>query len=146
MNEHPFLLTPTDWVGEGKIQLSMVDEQLAFTTKWTSSKKDANGHIQCLQEMQIKGLSEGMQNQFSVFDITPGNFIIELENIALGKVVGKGLINDKLIAWEFRSQELGFEGFEFYERQANGDYLWLAEYATKDQLRTVIQGKMWKRS
>jgi hypothetical protein len=72
------------------------------------------------------------------------SFAIELENQALGKIVGGGVINDKVIGWEFRMPELGFEGFEFYERQEDDSYLMHAEYTTSDQFRTLIKGRVWQ--
>ena len=50
-----------------------------------------------------------------------------------------------MIAWEFRVPEIGFEGFETYEKQPDDTYLMHAEYATDDQLRTVIKGKIWQK-
>lgn len=144
MSSHQFILTPSQWLGEGKIQLNMVEEELAFYTKWNISQKNGDGKIECLQEIQVKGLSDIMHNQFQFFDLAPGNFALELDNPSIGKIKGKGLITDKIIAWEFRAPEVGFEGFEMYEKQADNSYLMHAEYATADQLRTVIKGKVWQ--
>jgi hypothetical protein len=69
-----------------------------------------------------------------------------LENQALGKITGKGLINEKVIAWEFRVEDIGFEGFELYEKQDDLTYLMRAEYATSDQFRTLIQGRVWQQT
>lgn len=144
MFNHPFILQPNAWIGEGKIVLNMVDENLGFFTRWSVSHPDPSGKIECVQEVQIKGLSEVMLNQFFFYDLSPNAFIVELENQALGKVQGKGIINEKVIAWEFRVSELGFEGFEFYERQSDNSYLMRAEYASSDQFRTIIQGRVWQ--
>ena len=144
MNDHPFILAPANWIGEGKIQLNMVDEELAFSTRWNIQKKDDTGKIEGVQEIQVKGLSDIMLNQFSFFDLSLGKFTIELENPALGRVTGSGLITESVIAWEFRANDLGFEGFEFYEKQPDQTYLMRAEYSTSDQFRTVIRGKVWK--
>lgn len=145
MTAHPFILTPSSWLGEGKIQLNMVEEELAFYTKWNIAQRDETGKIECNQEIQVKGISDIMQNQFLFYDLTSGSFVIELENPSIGKVVGSGLITDKVIGWEFRAPDIGFEGFEFYEKQPDNTYLMRAEYATSDQFRTVIKGKVWKR-
>jgi len=144
MTNHPFILSPSSWLGEGKIKLSMVDEELGFFTRWNVSNRDPTGKIECIQEIQVKGVSDIMHNQFAFFDLTPVAFNVELENQALGKVIGSGIINEKVIGWEFRIADLGFEGFEFYEKQEDESYLMHAEYATTDQFRTVIQGKIWR--
>ncbi len=146
MSEHSFILSPSTWLGEGKIQLNMVDEELDFYTRWNIGAKDKGGKIECLQEIQVKGLSEIMHNQFLFFDLAPGTFSVEFDNPSLGKMLGKGVITDKTIAWEFRCPQIGFEGFEMYEKQENGVYYLHAEYATNDQLRTVIKGKVWQDS
>jgi hypothetical protein len=145
MTTHPFILMPSSWLGEGKIQLNMVEEELGFYTKWNIAQRDDTGRIECIQEIQVKGLSDIMHNQFFFYDLTAGSFVIELENPSLGKVVGSGLITDKVIGWEFRAADIGFEGFEFYEKQADNSYLMRAEYATSDQFRTVIKGKVWQK-
>lgn len=141
---HAFILTPSAWLGEGKIQLNMVEEELAFFTRWNIQKKDPSGKIECLQEIQVKGLSEIMNNQFLFYDLVSEKFLIDLDNPALGKVTGKGVITDTVIAWEFRARDIGFEGFEFYEKQADDSYLMRAEYATPDQFRTIIKGRVWQ--
>lgn len=146
MTAHDFILKPSVWLGEGKIQLNMSEEELSFFTRWNIAQKDTKGQIECLQEIQVKGMAEIMHNQFLFFDLAPGSFSLELDNPHLGKIVGKGVITDQVIAWEFRAPEMGFEGFEMYEKQADDAYLLHAEYATTDQLRTVIRGKVWQES
>ena len=144
MTKHPFIFSPGSWLGEGKIKLNMIDEELTFLTKWNFDSLDPEGKIECIQEIQVKGLSDIMHNQFLLYDFNSGEFTIDLENQALGKIVGKGLINEKVIAWEFRVEDIGFEGFEFYEKQSDDSYLMRAEYSTSDQFRTLIQGRVWK--
>jgi len=144
MNSHAFIFHPGSWLGEGKISLNVTEEELPFFTKWRIKPIDDEGKIACAQEIQISGMSEVMNNEF-VFSVIHNNqFQIELENQNLGTVVGTGIIRENLIGWEFRLGQLGFEGFEFYTRDENGDYLVHAEYATNDEFRTVIHGKVWK--
>ncbi len=144
---HQFLLTPSSWLGQGKIQLNMVAEELAFFTRWNAENADGDGRIECLQEIQVKGLSDIMHNEFLIYNVTTvGEFSIDLENQALGKITGIGLVNERVIAWEFRVEEIGFEGFELYEKQDENNYLMRAEYATNDQFRTLIQGRLWKQT
>ena len=143
---HQFLLTPSSWLGQGKIQLNMVSEELSFFTRWNINNADVDGRIECLQEIQVKGLSDIMHNEFFVYNLTYGEFAIDLENQALGKITGKGLVNEKVIAWEFRIEDIGFDGFEFYEKQDDNNYMMRAEYATTDQFRTLIQGRVWKQT
>lgn len=150
MTQHLFLLQPSSWLGEGKIRLNMVEEELFFYTRWNMGFLTEDGTVapgsivRCMQEIQVKGMADIMHNQFTLRDFTQNSFVIELENQALGKVSGVGLLNQEIIGWEFRIPELGFEGFEFYEKQADNTYLMRAEYATTDQFRTMISGKIWQ--
>lgn len=123
----------------------MVEEELDFFTRWNMGDLDPDGKIPAFQEVQIKGMNDIMHNQFEIFDLTPSHFTIELQNAALGTIQGKGIIKKGLVAWEFRDNEVGFEGFEFYEKQPDGTYLMRAEYATPDQYRTVIKAKIWEK-
>lgn len=143
--KHPFIGTASHWLGDGKITLNMMEEQLPFYTKWKIPFADDNGRVECSQEIQISGLNDLMINEFSFYDIKDSGFIIELENQSLGKVIGKGIITPEKIAWEFRLNALGFEGFEFYEKVDDTNYNMHAEYATNDEFRTIIHGRIWKK-
>ena len=144
MMQHEFLLTPSTWIGQGKIKLNMIDEELVFFTRWDVGIADPSGRIESTQEIQVKGLSDIMHNQFAMYDFTSGAFLIDLENQALGRIIGKGVMSEKVIAWEFRVEEMAFDGYEFYEKIDDKNYLMRAEYATSDQFRTVIEGKVWQ--
>ena len=72
------------------------------------------------------------------------SFEIWIENDQMVRVGGKGVIDPKKIAWEFRGKD-NFEGFEVYELVDNGDYQMHAEYASGDQFRTIINGRIWKK-
>ena len=141
--KHRFILEPATWLGEGTIELSMIEERLQFMTRWICQPKDSAGCVVCVQEIQVKGLPEVMHNQFSLYDFASKEFKVDLENHALGKLQGKGILKKQLIGWEFRSPDIGFEGFEFYEKQKDDSYLMRADYATGDQYRTLIQGRIW---
>ena len=143
MYHHLFIFKPSLWLGEGKIRLNMVQEELNFFTRWKTQQSDATGLIESIQEIQVKGLSDIMINQFSFFAITPTQFSLELENHALGKIQGGGILNEKVIAWEFRVPDIGFEGLELYEKEGEHAYLMRAEYTTSDQFRTSIEGRIW---
>ena len=144
MKDHKFIFTQGQWLGEGKINLSMSDEELPFFTRWKIPEKDDAGRVECVQEIQVAGLPDIMLNEFLFSKVKEGNFEIELENQSLGKVIGKGVASDGTIAWEFRMSDLGFEGFEFYEKVGPEEYKMHAEYATNDEFRTVIHGRVWK--
>jgi len=145
MSDHAFLFTQKDWLGEGTIQLSNVEDELKFYTRWNMDGADAGGEISAVQEVQIQGISDVMLNQFMLRSVTSNGFSLELENASLGLITGKGIVKDDLIAWEYRDPEMGFDGFEFYERQKDGSYILRAEYATPDQTRTIIQGRIWQK-
>lgn len=144
MSTHAFILTPGTWVGEGKIILSMVEEYLPFSTTWQVPNRDDSGKITCIQDIQIQGFSEMMSNNLHFSNFLGNQFRVEMDNPNIGHIVGHGVIDDKYIAWEFRQNELHFEGFESYRLQEDGSYQLHGEYVSAaDQFRTVIEGKLW---
>lgn len=143
MLHHHFILKPSSWTGEGIITLNMVEEELSFFTKWSIKDRDFGGKIQSTQEIQIAGISENMRNELTFYDFSTKTFIVEMENMNIGRIVGSGVYDEKCIAWEFRENEMNFEGFESYYLQPDGSYKMHAEYVTSDQFRTQIHGSIW---
>lgn len=142
---HQFIFTPGIWIGEGKITFSTSPESIHFYTKWMIDQ-DMEKHVcSCQQQVEMRGVDENVFNSLTFFDITSTSFMVGLENELIGKVLGKGVIDEKTIAWEYR-QGTDFEGFEVYELQDNGDYMLHAEYSSPDQYRTIIDGRIWKKS
>ncbi len=141
--QHTFLFNPQEWIGDGTITFNEFGHELKFYTRWKVSEY-APTVITCTQEIEVEGLIDKTSNKFILSEISPNAFTIALENESLGRVEGKGVIDDKTIAWEFRNKELGFEGFEVYELQEDGNYQTRGEYISVDQLRTIIGGKVWK--
>lgn len=144
MYDHLFIVQPSSWLGEGKIKLNMVDEELSFYTRWNMGHRGEGGIIECLQEIQVRGVADTMHNQFMFSSWGPHQFCIEMENHAVGRVQGTGIISEYVIGWEFKVPELGFEGFEFYEKQSDNSYLMRAEYTGNEQFRTSINGRIWQ--
>ena len=141
---HEFIFEPGIWIGEGKITFSASQEHVRYFTKWNVHQlKDKK--IICQQDVQMQGSDETVSNHFIFDDVTPATFLVELSNELLGTVRGKGVIDAKTLAWEFRGHT-SFEGFEVYELQDNGDYMVHAEYVSPDQFRTIIDGRIWKKS
>ena len=144
MEKHSFIFSPGNWLGEGTIRLSMIEEDLVFFTRWKILEKDSSGCMECIQEIQVKGLSDIMINHFFLSEFSPLSFSILMENHAVGKVEGTGIINPAMVGWEFRAPEIGFEGFEFYERKTDELYHVHGEFSTNEDLRTTIHGKIWR--
>jgi hypothetical protein len=142
MTQHAFVLAAGKWVGEGKITFSASSELVHFYTRWLFGSVEG-GTITGTQEVEMPGNEPNMMNRFAFSNVTPSSFAIELENEILGYVKGSGVIDDKTIAWEFHGSN-GIEGFEVYTLQDNGDYMLHAEYASPDQFRTIIDGRIWK--
>lgn len=146
--QHPFIFEAGKWIGEGKVKFSSSPEQMKFYTKWNipkSSEESGSKMVICSQQVEMQGNNEQVINRFYFHSFTPTSFKIELENELVGKVEGKGVIDEKTLAWEFRGHP-NFEGFEVYELLDNGDYTLHAEYASPDQFRTIIDGRIWKKS
>jgi hypothetical protein len=149
MNTHQFIFSPGEWIGQGKITFSASPAQLRFYTKWLISERKEN-EISAEQIIEQQGEADLMANSFSFTDLTPVSFKISVNSELLGTVIGKGVIDSKTIAWEFRQsmnpdREEPFEGFEVYELQEGGDYLLHAEYFSGQEYRTIIDGRIWKK-
>ncbi len=142
---HLFIFNPGIWIGEGKITFSTSPEIIHFYTKWTIEPFDEEVGYSCQQQVEMQGVNESVFNNLSFSEVTPKSFKITLENDLVGVVDGKGIIDPKTIAWEYRPNT-DFEGFEVYELQENGDYMLHAEYSSPDQYRTVIDGRIWQKS
>lgn len=141
--KHSFIFSPGNWQGEGRILLNMVEEELIFNTCWAVQQGDLLGKVACCQEIQIQGLSEDMRNDLTFYDFSGERFAVDMENPNVGRIVGTGVFNDEMIAWEFRGNEMHFEGFESYQKQGDGSYQMKGEYVTSDQFRTEITAKIW---
>ena len=143
---HPelFIFQPGIWLGEGKISFNASSERVSFYTRW-DVQEEKDKAISCTQEVQMTESSEKVDNKLTFSVISPTQFRIELENDLVGKVSGKGIIDAKTVAWELR-EHTGFEGFEVYELQENGEYIFHAEYASTENFRTIIDGRIWKKT
>lgn len=143
MENHHFIFTPLEWLGKGKITFSASPVELEFYTRWTPLAEE-KGAIQCVQKVEVNEADEPVVNTYTFSNITPTSFVVILSNDMVGKATGKGVIDEKRIAWEFRGIP-GFEGFEVYELQENGEYLMHAEYLADGDYRTHIKGRIWKK-
>jgi hypothetical protein len=143
MFNHSFIFNSGNWTGEGKITLNMVEEDLFFNTNWFVQGKDFAGKVACAQEIQIHGLSENMRNELTFYDFNQKTFTVDMENQNVGRIVGTGVFDEKMIAWEFRGNDMNFEGFETYSLQSDGSYTMKGEYVTSDQFRTQIEARIW---
>jgi hypothetical protein len=146
MFNHSFIVSPGSWSGEGKILLNMVEEELLFNTNWAIQQKDFSGKVQCAQTIQIQGLSENMRNELTFYDFQTKTFAVDMENQNIGRIVGTGVFDQKMIAWEFRDNQMDFQGYETYLLQNDGSYLMHGEYVTSDQFRTQIEARIWPQS
>lgn len=144
MHKHEFIFLSGQWIGEGRVTFSASPEHLRFYTKWLIEEGDA-GLIHCRQVVEMEGGKDQVFNQFVFSNILSDSFALELSNEIFGTIKGKGVIDAKTIAWEFRGNP-DFEGFEVYELQENSDYMLHAEYATDEQFRTIIDGRIWRKT
>ncbi|MCH1430653.1 MAG: hypothetical protein L7U87_07870 [Chlamydiales bacterium] len=144
-HQHRFIFQPKVWLGQGTISLSVSTEKVNFYTRWSLLESEDGRLLKAVQEIEMDGIAEVMKNHFQFRKDKANAFLVQLENPVLGEVSGKGLTDDKLIAWEFRSPSL--EGFEVYELQEDGHYQMRAEYcSSQDEEHTVIQGRIWEQS
>lgn len=135
-------MAPKVWEGSGTIRFNMSAETLTFQTVWEITHEE-DGSITCTQDINIDDVPDKMINKFSISDLREDKFFINLSNEILGSVDGNGIIDEKILAWEFRGNDLDFEGYEIFEKQDKHTYLTRAEFTSKDQMRTMIEGKIW---
>lgn len=142
MDKHGFLFKPGAWLGEGKIAFQGSKDTAQFYTRWTVKKMTADVLV-WLQEVELHGLNQTNENLWTITELKQGHFQVTLENELMGIVRGKGVADQKSIAWELRNQP-GVEGFEVFDLQENGEYRFHAEYAS-EQFRTKIDGRIWSK-
>jgi hypothetical protein len=142
MFNHTFIFNPGSWRGQGKILLNLVEEELIFDTMWAVQNQDFTGKVSCAQDIRIQGLSENMRNELVFYDFQNKTFSVDMENQNVGKIVGTGVYDEKMIGWEFRSNDVHFEGYETYTLQPDGSYHMKGEYVTSDQFRTQIEARI----
>ncbi len=145
-NKHPFFIEEATWLGEGKIAFSASPDIIRFFTKWQipAPQIKVEGHP-CLQVVEMLGDREQIENNLRFYDLKSHEFKVDLDNQLIGTVQGTGFFDELKIAWEFRGHP-NFEGFEIYELQENGDYIFHAEYVSPDQFRSIIDGRIWKKA
>lgn len=148
--KHPFFLSPGQWLGEGTIGFSASDEELRFYTRWSVSEcgdiELGQKNVRCTQEVEMQNAAdEKMFNRFHFTEIGNESFKVLLENEQIGTVFGDGVLSPEKIAWEFRGHP-HIEGFEAYELGENGEYQFHAEYISPEGYRSIINGRIWKKS
>lgn len=142
--KHAFILDSGEWEGKGKISFSMAEDELNFSMKWKVLPAE-KGVIRCMQCIHVDGVEDKMENTFSFTEPAGQNFSLELENHLVGRVIGKGLIEPKVIAWEFCKTPQLFEGFEIYKLQEDGSYSVRAEFTAGEGLRTYVKGMIQRK-
>lgn len=141
MDGHAFIFSPGYWLGEGKVTFSTSKEHIRFYTKWMVEPAE-DGLIVCSQQIEMQGAEEVLTNRYSFSNITKESCLITIDNDLVSSISGRCVIEPKTIAWEFRGHET-MEGYEVYQLQDNGDYMFHAEYSSHDQFRTIIDGRIW---
>lgn len=144
MNKHLFIFQWGIWLGEGGILFTGAKDAVKFFTRWKVDLLEPT-KIVVQQEIEIFGVEERRINNYIFSEIKEGSFHVTLENESMGKVSGKGVLDEHTIAWELRDHP-GLEGYEVYNLQENGDYTFSAEYASDQNYRSLIQGKVWRKA
>lgn len=147
--QHAFIFSPGEWLGQGKVGFSTSKDELRFYTKWIFIDRDREKIF--VEQRVEKQDDELLINYFCFSNITATTFTVEMENEVLGKkITGSGTMDDRHITWTFNQLSpedgLGIVGVERYTLQENGDYILEAEYDGHDNYRTIIEGRIWKRT
>lgn len=129
-----FLLEDGRWLGQGILQMPFKEEWVPFDTEWCG----ANGLW--WHKVTLRGAPNAIVNGYRLL-LEGAPAIIELESPHLGFLSGTLLLEDGVIGWELRGQEL--TGFEYFSRQDDGSYIHKAEFANSEGMRTQVKGQIW---
>lgn len=142
MQTHSFIFQPGCWLGQGHITIQGAIQPLKFYTKWIISQEKEDVFL-ASQTVEIENVEEHVVTAYRFTKMTETHFSVLLENGDIGQVLGPGFISPDAISWEFDSPSL--QGFDTYERLANGNYRLHAEYSSSSQYRTIIHAELWKK-
>lgn len=139
---HTFLFKPGKWEGVGTITLSLSPTVLQFKTQWHFNPEQ-DGQIHAVHFVSIEGTDEPLKNTLRFFDFKKDSFQVELQNEIIGLALGKGIIDDNTLGWEFRNVSVmdGFELFHKGETEADG-YRVHAEYVSPDKCHSTIDAQL----
>lgn len=143
MTQHAFIFSEGTWLGEGKIRFSSSPTEITYRTSWSQLSFEPS-RIVLRHKVELEGVPEMVTNKFEIIGANDSSFLIKLSNELMEDAIGKGVIEEKKIAWEFRLPN--FEGFEVYTLLEDGSYQVHAEYLSSDLFGTIINGKIWKKS
>lgn len=141
MNQQEFIFSPGIWLGEGKIAFSSSKETMRFYTKW-EVEKESSGIILATQWIELQGIEGLRVNKYTFSEIELGSFKLALKNEIIDQALGIGRYKKNKVSWELNEEE-SLKGFEVFDRQESGDYIFHAEYGLQEQYRTITDGKIW---
>lgn len=140
MTQHHFLLSKGIWLGMGKMEFSISPDTVIIYMKWNFTPME-DRLIIVEQQIGHQGRDDLLLNQYRFVLTSDTTFDIELKHE--GQIIkGNGHINGSQIFWEFVDDK-NFIGFETYTLQDNGEYSLHAEYISGEELRTVVNGRVW---
>ena len=136
MNKH-FLFQEGKWAGTGRATFSASSQVLPFTTSWVVTGLGGDRY-RAVQKVDIA--DQGVQtNVFTVTLHPSGDFDLFLENEVLGVFSGTGICDPEQVAWEF-AHHGSLEGMEVYDKTADNEYSFRAEYVGADNCGATIHG------
>ncbi|MBB64242.1 MAG: hypothetical protein CMO81_04190 [Waddliaceae bacterium] len=143
---HTFLLEPGVWQGNGTLLFKGTPEKWPIFIRW-EIHKGAPLLIDALLTIDISSLSTVHHYRYKII---PGEdekkFQIRLQNEVIGNLEGKGIIDQKYIAWDFHDPKLPYEGLERYLLLENGGYRIASEFCSTDQTRLQITGEIHQKT
>lgn len=150
MKTKHFIFDPGTWIGEGDISFSTSEQKIHFYTKWTIKALEDEG-ILCEQQVERQDGCDRFFNKFLFSNISEKDFVVEITNDNVTKGNGVGVFNEHNIGWDFPAQsgiddEYHFEGYEIYHLKSDSTYEIHGEYFSGNSFKTIIKGKLWKKS
>jgi hypothetical protein len=142
--QHAFIFEPGRWIGQGKITFSKSNDLIHFYTSWQIEPLE-EGKIHCRQTVEMVEIEQVVINDYIIDFIQDNHFRIVREKEEAQVIAGKGVVDESSIAWEFREGD-DVKGFEVYELVEQGDYMFHAEFLSIELFRTIVDGRIWKKS
>lgn len=131
------------WIGEGTISVEEEDEILPMVMKVAMKEPtEKSTVIEFSVAMQLDCSDEVIENFYTLTLHRNKKFHVLIAGENWGHVEGQGFFKDDFIGWEVTSPDKLFHGYESIEIKKGGELVFFGEYAAKDEMRSVIKGKL----
>ena len=131
------------WIGEGSITVEEEDESFPMVMKvLMKDTEEISSVIEFSVAIQLDQADDVIENFYTITMHRNRSFHVLIAGENWGHVEGPGFAKDNFIGWEVSSPDGLFHGYESIEIKKGGELVFFGEYAAKDEMRSVIKGKL----